>query len=205
MCQRQPQDGVAGSQQGVHGGGVGGGTRMWLHVGVFDAEEGLDAVDRQLLDAVDELAPAVIAPARVTLGVLVGQNRTLRLHHRQRRMVLRGDHLQTGLLATQFVVDQGRDVGVEGGQGLVEVVHQVTPFCRAYSAAAGADPPGVVAPTAGSCTNARSSLASRPTWRGQNSSPRLCRRAPEHKSRAGPTPVSVSPDAPGWMCPPALS
>ena len=61
--------------------GVGLRAGVRLHVGVFGAEQRLDPVDRELLDHVDVLAAAVVAPARVALGVLVGQHRTLRLHH----------------------------------------------------------------------------------------------------------------------------
>ncbi|EPQ70970.1 Serine hydroxymethyltransferase [Mycobacterium marinum MB2] len=114
VSQREPENGVSGIEQRVHGGRIGSRTRMWLHVGVFGAEERFDAVDGQLLHAVDEFAAAVVAPARVALGVLVGQDRALGLHHRQRCVVLRGDHFQPGFLAVELAVDQGRDVGVEG-------------------------------------------------------------------------------------------
>ena len=43
---------------------------MRLHVRVLGPEERLGAVDRELLDLVDDLAPAVVAPARVALGYL---------------------------------------------------------------------------------------------------------------------------------------
>lgn len=80
---------------------------------MLGAEERLDPVDRELLDDVDVLATAVVAAAGVTLGVLVGQHRALGLEHRDRSEVLRGDHLKGGLLAVQFGVDGGGDVGVE--------------------------------------------------------------------------------------------
>ncbi|COY87113.1 Uncharacterised protein [Mycobacterium tuberculosis] len=122
----------------MHGGGVGGGPRMWLHVGVFGAKERFDAVDSQLLDTVDEFTATVVAPARVAFGVLVGQDRTLGLHHGQRCIVLRSDHLQAGFLTAQLAVDQGGDVRVEGGQGVVEGVHRAVQT-RANS---GFDEPG---------------------------------------------------------------
>ena len=62
---------------------------------------------------VDVLAAAVVAAARVALGVLVGQDRALGLHDGDRSEVLRGDHLQGGLLAVQLGVDGGGDVRVE--------------------------------------------------------------------------------------------
>ena len=88
MGQVQAQDGVARLQQGEHGGGVGLGAGVRLHVGVLGAEQGLDPVDGQLLDHVDVLAAAVVALARVALGVLVGQHRALRLHDGERGEVL---------------------------------------------------------------------------------------------------------------------
>ena len=45
-----------------------------LDVRVLGAEERLRAVDRELLDLVDDLAAAVVALARIALGVLVGRH-----------------------------------------------------------------------------------------------------------------------------------
>ena len=56
-----------------------------LHVGVLGAEQLLHAVDGQLLGDVDELAAAVVALARVALGVLVGELGALRRHHGRAR------------------------------------------------------------------------------------------------------------------------
>ena len=93
---------------------------MRLHVGVFRAEQLGEAVDGELLDDVDVFAAAVVAPAWVALGVLVGQHRTLRLHHRERREVLARDHLQGVLLARQLGGDRAVDRGIEIGQRLAE-------------------------------------------------------------------------------------
>jgi hypothetical protein len=46
---------------------------MRLHVGEVGAEQRLRAVDRELFGDVDVLAAAVVALARVALGVLVRQ------------------------------------------------------------------------------------------------------------------------------------
>ena len=54
---------------------------MRLHVRVLGAEQLLGPVDGQLLGHVDELAAAVVAPARVALGVLVGEDGALGLEH----------------------------------------------------------------------------------------------------------------------------
>ena len=76
--QRQAHDRVAGLQQRVVDGGVGLRAGVRLDVGVLGAEQRLGAVDRELLDDVDVLAAAVVALARVALGVLVGQHGALR-------------------------------------------------------------------------------------------------------------------------------
>ena len=52
-----------------------------LHVGVLGAEQLLRARDRERLGDVDELAAAVVALARIALGVLVGQHRAGRFEH----------------------------------------------------------------------------------------------------------------------------
>jgi hypothetical protein len=62
---------------------------MRLHVRGLGAEQRLDAVDSELLDDVDVLAAAVVAAARIALGVLVGEDRALRLEDGERSEVLR--------------------------------------------------------------------------------------------------------------------
>jgi hypothetical protein len=47
------------------------GAGMRLHVRVVGAEQLLGAIDRELLGDVDEPTAAVVAPARVALGILV--------------------------------------------------------------------------------------------------------------------------------------
>jgi hypothetical protein len=74
MRQRHAEDGVARLQQGQVHGLVGLRARMRLHVGVVGAEQLLAAVDGQLLGHVHVLAAAVVALARIALGVLVGQH-----------------------------------------------------------------------------------------------------------------------------------
>ena len=118
--QVQAQDGVARLQQREVHGGVGLRPRVRLHVGVLGAEQRLGPVDGQLLDDVDVLTPAVVAAARVALGVLVGQDRSLCLQDRLRGEVLGGDHLQGVALAGELGVHGGRDLRVELRQRLVE-------------------------------------------------------------------------------------
>ncbi len=85
-------------------GGVGLRARVRLHVGVICAEHGLGSVDRQLLGNVDVLAPAVVALARVTFGVLVRQYRTLCVEHAGARVVFRGDELDVIFLASNLAL-----------------------------------------------------------------------------------------------------
>ena len=92
-----------------------------LDVGVLGAEQLLGPVAGQVLDHIDVLAAAVVPPAGIALGILVGQHAADRLHHRGAGVVFAGDHLQPVLLAMLF----GRDGGVNVGVLLLENVHRV--------------------------------------------------------------------------------
>jgi hypothetical protein len=89
------------------------------------AEQLLGALDGDRLDLVDEFAAAVVALARIALGVLVGQDRALGLKHGLGDDVLRSDEFDLVLLTTQLQTDPIEDVAVrrgevraeEGGQG----------------------------------------------------------------------------------------
>jgi hypothetical protein len=76
--------------------------------------------------------PAVIPPPGIALGILVRQHRPLRLHDGERREVLRRDHLQRLLLATELRRDRVVDLGVEGAELFVEEVHDSSPRSLAY-------------------------------------------------------------------------
>ena len=69
------QDGGAGLEQRLVGGQVGVRPGVRLHVGVLGAEQRLGPVAGEVLDLVDDAVPAVVAAARVALGVLVGEDR----------------------------------------------------------------------------------------------------------------------------------
>src|SRR3546814_5894634 len=69
------------------------------------AEQRLGAFDRELLDLVRRFADLIIALARITLGIFVGEDRALRLEHRLRDDVLAGDQLDLMSLALEFVGD----------------------------------------------------------------------------------------------------
>ena len=63
------------------------------------------------------LAAAVIAPARIALGIFVGEHRALRLEHGARDDVLRRDQLDLVLLALQLA---GRSRAASSGSALGE-------------------------------------------------------------------------------------
>ena len=87
-----------------------------LHVRVLGAEELLGAVDRDRLDLVDDLAPAVVAPPRIALRVLVRRHRSDRLEHARPGEVLGGDQLDLAALALELLAEQTGDLGVELGE-----------------------------------------------------------------------------------------
>jgi hypothetical protein len=120
MSEIQAQDGIARPEEGGHRSGIGLGARVRLHVGVLGAEQRRQPVDGQLLDHVNVLAAAVVPPAGIALGVLVGQHRALGPHDRDRSEVLAGDHLERGLLPGQFGRDGPVHLGVSLCQGPVE-------------------------------------------------------------------------------------
>ena len=109
------EDGRPRLEQRLVGGQVGVGPGVRLHVGVLGAEERGGPVAGQVLDLVDDLVAAVVAPARVALGVLVGQHRARGGQHGRRGEVLRGDQLQRRLLAVELLADEVGHLGV-GGQ-----------------------------------------------------------------------------------------
>src|SRR5579872_810822 len=86
---------------------------MGLDVRVLGPEELLGPVDRELLDLVDHLAAAVVAAARIALGVLVGGNRPDGLENGRPGEVLRGDELQLAPLPLQLLRQQTGDLRVD--------------------------------------------------------------------------------------------
>ena len=87
---------------------------MRLHVGVVGAEQRHGTLDRQRLGFVDVFAAAVVALAGIALGVLVGQDRTLRGHDALARIVFGGDQFDVLFLPALFLPDGLGEFGVEG-------------------------------------------------------------------------------------------
>jgi hypothetical protein len=116
------QEGVARRQQGLEDRLVGLGPRVRLDVGEGAAEQLFGAVAGQILGHVDIFAAAIVAAARIALGVFVGQDRALRLKHRLRNDVLGGDQLDLLLLTAQLALDAAEGVRIGLGQGFREIV-----------------------------------------------------------------------------------
>jgi hypothetical protein len=88
-------------------------ARIWLHVRMIGAEQLLSALDRQRLEAVNDLLSFVVAPTRVTLRVLVREHTAERFENRTGDVVLRCDQADRRLLPFDLVVDQGGDRRVD--------------------------------------------------------------------------------------------
>jgi hypothetical protein len=112
----QAHDLVAGLDHRGERGGVGLGAGVGLHIGELRAEQFLHAGDGQVLGDVDVLAAAVVAAARVALGILVRQDRALGFEHGAGGEVLGGDHLEGVALPGQFIAQDRRNLRVDLGQ-----------------------------------------------------------------------------------------
>ena len=88
-----------------------------LYVHRLAAEELLRALLGERLDLVHVDAAAVVALARVPLGVLVREDRALRLEHRLAHVVLGGDQLEAELLPLRLLADRGEDGRIGGREG----------------------------------------------------------------------------------------
>ena len=121
--QAHAHDGVAGLEEGHEHRLVGLRAGVGLHVGGFGAEQRFHAVDRQLLDDVHVFAAAVVALGGIAFGVLVGELRALRLHHRRAGVVFRRDQLDVIFLALVFFLNRRPQVGVGLGEGVLAVEH----------------------------------------------------------------------------------
>ena len=116
-----------GEKQRQVGGHVGVGARVRLHVRVVGAEQRARTLAGQLLGLVDHQVAAVVALARVALGVLVREHRALRLEHRGRGEVLGRDQLDRGVLALTLAPDDVGDRGISGFQRVEAVGHCRSP------------------------------------------------------------------------------
>ncbi len=77
-----PEDRVARRQQRLVNALVRLAAGIGLHIDEADAEELLGALDGERLGDVHELAAAIVALARIALGIFIGHDRALRFEHR---------------------------------------------------------------------------------------------------------------------------
>src|SRR5258708_2072396 len=126
ICACSTGFGVRGLGHGGARGHIRRGRGVRLHVGVLRAEERLRALDRERLGDAHPLAAAVVAPARIPLGVLVGEHAADRVHHRLARVVLRRDQLDLVDLAPSLVLDRIEDLGVDP----LQLAHMALTFSR---------------------------------------------------------------------------
>ena len=80
---------------------------------MIGAEKRFGTLDGQGLNRVDELLPLVVPPARITLGVLIGEHRARCLQHGARDVVFRGDETHLVCLALLFGVNQLRQLRID--------------------------------------------------------------------------------------------
>jgi hypothetical protein len=118
--QTHAENGVAGLGEGEHDALVGLRAGMRLDIGVGAGKQPLGALDGDGLGDIDELAAAVIALARIALGIFVGEDAARRFQHRPRDDVLGGDQLDLMLLASQLLADGVEQFGIALGERLRE-------------------------------------------------------------------------------------
>src|SRR2546426_5734555 len=75
-------------------------------------EEPLRPLDRERLEAVDDLLALVVALARIALRVLVREHAPERLEHRARDVVLRRDQADRLRLSLKLGFEQQRNLGI---------------------------------------------------------------------------------------------
>ena len=86
---------------------------MGLNVGVLAVVNLLRALDGKELGLVDILASAVVALSGISLGILVGQLRTLGFHNHGAGVVLRSNELDVLLLTGIFLGNGFPELGIE--------------------------------------------------------------------------------------------
>ena len=106
MVEVKTHEAVAGLQHGQQHGSVSLCTRVRLNVGILCTEQLADAVDSQLLYLVNHLASAIIAVARITLGVFIGKIAAHGFHHLVANKVLTGNQLNAFQLALMLLLNQ---------------------------------------------------------------------------------------------------
>ncbi len=112
LRQVHTQNGIARLQQRGVNSEVSLRTGVRLHVSVVGAEQFFRAVDSQLLYDINVFATAVVALARITFSVFVGQLRPLRLHHARAGVVFGGDQFDVLFLTYFFLLHSLPQFGI---------------------------------------------------------------------------------------------
>src|SRR5262245_13517726 len=111
------EEAVAWLERGKIYGHVGLAAAVRLNIDVLCGEEFLGPFDGERFDHVHVFATAVPTPARIALGVLVGEAGTLRLHDRLAGEVLTGNELDILELASSFLANRVGDLWIDGFEG----------------------------------------------------------------------------------------
>ncbi len=124
MVEVHRQDAVPRVRKGQKSGLVGLRTAGGLHIRMVRIENLAQPIPGQIFSMVHELTAAVIPATWISLGVLVGQGRTQRFQDCKTGVVLAGNQLDLGFLATQLknkgFVDLGVGLGSERKGGVHE-------------------------------------------------------------------------------------
>ena len=96
---------------------------MRLHVGVIGAEQRLGALNGKLFDNVNVFAAAVVALARITFGVLVGQAAALRFHYARTGVVFGSNQFDVRFLALRLATNGGGQLIIEARDGHIFTKH----------------------------------------------------------------------------------
>ena len=117
---------ISGLQQGKIGGQIGLGAGMGLHVGMFRPKQGAGPLPGQLLHRIHPLAAPVIALARISFRIFIGQMAAHGRHHLGRGEIFRSDQLDILPLPPQLPF-HGR------GQGRVRLLQKLPLVHPAHS------------------------------------------------------------------------
>ena len=88
---------------------------MRLHIGKSAIKQLAGAFNGEPFGNIHRLAAAIIAPARITLGVFIRHHRPLRFHHSAGDDVFGGDQFNPILFAFQFLRHGGSNFGIGCG------------------------------------------------------------------------------------------
>ena len=100
--QIHPQDDIIRIDQGIISSHIGLGAGMRLNIDMIGAKNFFSPLTGEIFHQIDALTAAIIAFARVTLGIFVGKHGTLGFHDRPADKVFRSDQFDFFLLPLQF-------------------------------------------------------------------------------------------------------